>query len=198
MNYIPVDREKAEKFEEKLAKNLLYRSTDNFITIYNNNLINKNNDEIDSIAKEITETYKNISLLNRKFIVKSNEEVIAEEFEVLFPHIAFVATLKRIAQDIINDNYPEDTLMVFTEKDANVVQIYDPTSMSEELIPYEGAERLKNANKAIATNPFLLNNVEIHPYGEDGEGIAFRVIDILRIDTSFINDIGELLHAYLE
>lgn len=198
MNYIPVDREKAEKFEEKLAKNLLYRSTDNFITIYNNNLINKNNDEIDSIAKEITETYKNISLLNRKFIVKSNEEVIAEEFEVLFPHISFVATLKRIAQDIINDNYPEDTLMVFTEKDANVVQIYDPTSMSEELIPYEGAERLKNANKAIATNPFLLNNVEIHPYGEDGEGIAFRVIDILRIDTSFINDIGELLHAYLE
>lgn len=198
MNYIPVDREKAEKFEEKLAKNLLYRSTDNFITIYNNNLINKNNDEIDSIAKEITETYKNISLLNRKFIVKSNEEVIAEEFEVLFPHIAFVATLKRIAQDIINDNYPEDTLMVFTEKDANVVQIYDPTSMSEELIPYEGAERLKNANKAIATNPFLLNNVEIHPYGEDGEGIAFRVIDILKIDTSFINDIGELLHAYLE
>src|SRR5690554_2510759 len=103
MNYIPVDREKAEKFEEKLAKNLLYRSTDNFITIYNNNLINKNNDEIDSIAKEITETYKNISLLNRKFIVKSNEEVIAEEFEVLFPHISFVATLKRIAQDIIND-----------------------------------------------------------------------------------------------
>lgn len=198
MNYIPVDKEKAEKFEEKMAKNLLYRSTDNFMTIYNNNLINKNNDEIDSIAKEITETYKNISLLNRKFIIKSNEEVIAEEFEVLFPHIAFVATLKRIAQDIINDNYPEDTLMVFTEKDANVVQIYDPDSMDEELIPYEGAERLKNANKAIATNPFLLNNVEIHPYGEDGEGIAFRAIDILRVDTSFINDIGELLQAYLE
>lgn len=198
MNYIPVDKEKAEKFEEKMAKNLLYRSTDNFMTIYNNNLINKNNDEIDSIAKEITETYKNISLLNRKFIIKSNEEVISEEFEVLFPHIAFVATLKRIAQDIINDNYPEDTLIVFTEKDANVVQIYDPTSTSEELIHYEGAERLRNANKAIASNPFLLSNVEIYPYGEDGEGISFRIIDILRIDTSFISDIGELLQAYLE
>ena len=198
MNYIPVDKEKAEKFEEKMAKNLLYRSTDNFMTIYNNNLINKNNDEIDSIAKEITETYKNISLLNRKFIIKSNEEVISEEFEVLFPHIAFVATLKRIAQDIINDNYPEDTLIVFTEKDANVVQIYDPTSTSEELINYEGAERLRNANKAIASNPFLLSNVEIYPYGEDGEGISFRIIDILRIDTSFISDIGELLQAYLE
>lgn len=196
MNYIPVNKEKAEKFEEKMSKNLLYRSTDNFMTIYNNNLINKNNDEIDSIAKEITETYKNISLLNRKFIVKSNEEVISEEFEVLFPHIAFVATLKRIAQDIINDNYPEDTLIVFTEKDANVVQIYDPTS--EELIHYEGAERLRNANKAIASNPFLLSNVEIYPYGEDGEGISFRIIDILRIDTSFISDIGELLQAYLE
>ena len=117
---------------------------------------------------------------------------------MLFPHIAFVATLKRIAQDIINDNYPEDTLIVFTEKDANVVQIYDPTSTSEELIHYEGAERLRNANKAIASNPFLLSNVEIYPYGEDGEGISFRIIDILRIDTSFISDIGELLQAYLE
>lgn len=196
MNYIPVDRERAKQFEEKMGRNLLYRSTDNFMTIYNNNLINKSNDEIDTIAREITETYKNISLLNRKFIIKSNEEVISEEFEVLFPHIAFVATLKRIAQDIIDDNYPEDTLMVFTEQDVNVVQVYDPTS--EELIHYEGAERLRNANRAISTNPFLINNVEIHPYGEDGEGIAFKAIDVLRIDTSFINDIGELLESYLE
>lgn len=196
MNYIPFDRERAEQFEERMQRHLLYRSTDNFMTIYNNNLINKSNQEIDKVAKEITETYKNISLINRKFIVKSNEEVISEEFEVLFPHVAFVATLKRIAQDILNDNYPEDTLIVFTEKEQNVVQIYDPTS--EGVIPYEGAERLKSANKAIASNPFLANNVEMYPYGEDGEGISFKAIDILQLDTSFITEIGELLEAYLE
>lgn len=195
MNYIPVDRERAEQFEERMQRHLLYRSTDNFMTIYNNNLINKSNDEIDKVAKEITEVYKNISLVNRKFIVKSNEEVIAEEFEVLFPHIAFIANLKRIASDILNDNYPEDTLMVFTEKDPNVVQVHDPTA--EKLVQYEGAERLRNANKSIATNPFLANGVEMHPYGEDGEAICFKAADVLQLDTSFITDIGELLEDYL-
>lgn len=196
MDFIAVNKEVAEKFEEKLASNLLYRSTDNFMTIYNNNLINKNNKEIDKVANEITEVYKNISLINKKFIVKSKEEVISDEFEVLFPHISFIATLKRVASDILRDNYPEDTLIIFTEKEQNLVQIMDPST--SEVIAYDGAERLKNVNKAIATNPFLLANVEIQPYGEDGEGIAFKAVDVLRIDTSFITDIGELLEAYLK
>lgn len=193
MEFIPYNQEVAQKFEEEMSKNLLYRSTDNFIAIYNNQLINRNNDEIDKIAKTIVEVYKNVSLVNRQFIVKSKEEVIAEEFEVLFPHISFIATLKRIAQDILNDNYPEDTKMVFTESDKNVVLVFDPSS--EELKPYEGAERLRNANESIATNPFLLNNIDLEEYGEDG--IAFKVVDLLKLDTSFIEDVGQLLEAYI-
>lgn len=194
MNFVPVNKEYAQEFEERLGKHMLYRSTDNFITIYNNNLINKNNSEIKKVAKEITEVYKNINLLNNKFIVKSKEEVVSEEFEVLFPHVAFIATLKRIASDILADNYPNDTVIVFTEKEQNVVQVFDPTA--EELIPYEGAERLKNVNKMISTNPFLINNLEMQPYGE--EGISFKAEDLLSIDTSFINEIGELLETYIQ
>lgn len=193
MEFIPVNKEKAQVFEEGLSRNLLYRSTDNFIAIYNSNLINKNNEEIDKIAKEITEIYKNVDLTNKKFIVKSKEEVVSIEFEVLFPHVAFVATLKRIAGDILKDNYPEDTKIVFTESDANLVQLYDPSS--EQVIAYDGAERLKNVNKAISTNPFILNQVNIEDFGEDG--IAFKAADILEIDTSFITEIGDLLEAYI-
>ena len=61
MDFIPVNEEEARIFEEKMSKNVLFRSTDNFIAIYNNNLINKNNDEIASIAKEVVEVYKNVS-----------------------------------------------------------------------------------------------------------------------------------------
>lgn len=193
MEFIPVNKEKAQVFEEGLSRNLLYRSTDNFIAIYNSNLINKNNEEIDKIAKEITEIYKNVDLINKKFIVKSKEEVVSIEFEVLFPHVAFVATLKRIARDILKDNYPEDTKIVFTESDANLVQLYDPSS--EQVIAYDGAERLKNVNKAISTNPFILNQVNIEDFGEDG--ISFKAADILEIDTSFITEIGDLLEAYI-
>jgi len=192
MEFLPFNTELAEQFEEKMSRNMLYRSTDNFIAIYNNQLINRNNDEIDKVAKKIVEIYKNVSLVNRQFIVKSKEEVIAEEFEVLFPHISFIATLKRIAQDILGDNYPEDTKMVFTEKDKNTVLIFDPSTGEEKV--YEGAEKLRNANQSIATNPFLLNEVEIEEYGEDG--IAFKAVDLLKLDTSFITDIGELLSSY--
>jgi hypothetical protein len=130
----------------------------------------------------------------RQFIVKTKEEVISDEFEVLFPHISFVATLKRIAQNILSENYPEDVKFVFTESDANLVQIYDPST--DEVVAYEGAERLRNANKAIATNPFINANVRLEGFGEDG--ISFRVMDILQLDTSFITKIGELLDAYVK
>lgn len=193
--FIPANQEVAENFEGKMSRNILYRSTDNFIAIYNSNLINKSNSEIDKVAKEITEVYKNVTLNNRKFIVKSKEEVVSDEFEVLFPHVSFVATLKRIASDVLKDNYPEDTIIVFTEDNPNAVQIYDVTA--EELIAYEGAERLRNVNEAIATNPFIINNIQHEPYGENGEGISFKAVDILGLDTSFISDIGELLESYL-
>lgn len=195
MNYVPVNKEYASEFEERLEKSPLFRGTDNFITLYNNNLINKNNAEIEKVAKEITEVYKNVSLINRKFFVKSKEEVISEEFEVLFPHIAFVANLKRVATDILSDNYPNDTKIVFTEAEQNVVHIMNEEG---EIVAYEGAEKLKNANKMIATNPFLINNLEMEPYGEDGEGISFKAVDLLEIDTSFITEIGELLEAYVQ
>lgn len=194
MDFMPIDQEMAIEFENKMAKNLLYRSTDNFITIYNNNLINRNNPEIDSIAKAIVDIYKNISLVSRQFIVKSKEEVVAEEFEVLFPHISFVATLKRISKDILSDNYPEDTLLVFTESTPNIVHIYDPSSITDELKVYEGAERLRSVNAAIATNPFLQAGISMSAYGEDG--ISFKAADVLTLDTSFITEIGELLALY--
>lgn len=194
MKYVPYDKERAQAFEEKMQANMLYRSTDNFIAIYNNQLINRSNDEIDKVAKAITEIYKNVTLVNRQFIVKSEDEVVADEFEVLFPHVAFVATLKRIGQDILSENYPEDTRMVFTEEDSNYVLIDDPTS-DEEAKRYEGAERINKANESLATNPFILNNVPLQDYGENG--ISFKIIDLLSLDTSFIKEIGELLEAYL-
>lgn len=196
MDFLPVSNEQAVQFEEKMSKNMLYRSTDNFIAIYNNNLINKSNDEIDKVAKAIVEVYKNVSLVNRQFIVKTPEEVISEEFGVLFPHIAFVATLKRIAQDVLSSNYPEDTKLVFLEEQKNVVLIYEDEL--EEPIPFEGAERLKDANKSIATNPFLINNLELEAWGDDGDGIMFKAQDVLSLDTSFIKDIGDLLNSYIE
>ena len=83
--------------------------------------------------------------------------------------------------------------MVFTESEANIVQIYDPSV--EELKPYEGAERLRNVNESIAKNIFLLEHIQLEDYGDDG--IAFKVTDLLSLDTSFIEDIGELLQSYM-
>lgn len=193
MEFLPVNEQLANDFESKLSRSPLYRSTDNFIAIYNGNLINKNNEAIDAVAKEITTVYKNISLMNKKFIVKSKEEVVSETFEVLFPHVSFIATLKRVAKDVLKDNYPAETKIVFTEAEQNVVQLLLPDA--EGLEVYEGAEKLKNANRSISTNPFFLNQVEVEDYGEDG--IAFLAKDVLKVDSSFITDIGELLETYL-
>lgn len=194
MKYMPYNEETARQFEQSMEANMLYRSTDNFIAIYNNQLINRSNDEIDKVAKTIEKVYKNISLVNRQFIVKSNEEVISDEFEILFPHVSFVATLKRIGEDILKENYPEDTRMVFTEDEPHYVLIDDPTS-EDDAKRYEGAERINKAAELVSSNPFILNNIELEEYGPDG--IAFKIVDLLTIDTSFIEEIGALLNAYL-
>lgn len=194
MEFIPFNEEKARQFEEKLSKNLLYRSTDNFIAIYNNKLINRNNDEINAMAEEVVKTYKNVTLIRRQFIVKSKEEIISEKFEVLFPHISFVATLKRIAENVLKENYPQDTRFVFDEENKNTVQLYDPSV--DKVVKYEGAENLRNANEAIASNPFLQVSLEMRDFGDDG--ITFNVADVLKIDTSFITNIGNLLNDYLK
>jgi hypothetical protein len=194
MKFIPVDQNTATQFEEKMGKNLLYRSTDNFVAIYNNNLINKNNPEIDKVARAIVEVYKNISLINKQFIIKSEEEVVSDQFQFLFPYVSFIATLKRIGENVLSENYPEDTKFVFTESDKNLVQLFDPST--GEVVAYQGAERLKNANEMLAKNPFLEYNVTFEDHGEDG--IAFKVMDVMKIDTSFITKIGELLEDYLK
>ena len=53
MKYMPYNEETARQFEQSMEANMLYRSTDNFIAIYNNQLINRSNDEIDKVAKTI-------------------------------------------------------------------------------------------------------------------------------------------------
>lgn len=194
MELIPVNKRKAEEFEDKLSRDLFHRSSDNFIAIYNNKLINVNNSEINKTAQEIVQTYKNVSISNGKFIVKSKEEIIAEEFIVIFPHILFIATLKRIAKDILSENYPQDTEFIFTESKNNIVQIFDPSSNT--VRDYEGAEKLRRANEAIATNPFLQKNVKIKGYKDDG--ISFKVVDVLKIDTSLIENIEVLIDNYLK
>lgn len=195
IGYIPYNEEEALRFEEQMEKNMLYRSTDNFIALYNANLIVKTNEQIDAVAKKITSMYKNISLNNRKFIVKSNQEVISDEFIALFPHISFVATLQRIAGDILRDNYPEDTLLIFDDNNSSI-QIYDSTA--DKIVNYEGSEKIKNLNEAIATNLFIINNVDLQPFGDNEESLAIKIEDILALDTSFIDDVGELLQGYLE
>ena len=68
MLYLPYNEEEALKFEEDMSKNMLYRSTDNFIALYNNQLINRSNEEIDEVAKSIVKVYRNISLIADYFV----------------------------------------------------------------------------------------------------------------------------------
>lgn len=195
MEFIAVNQELADQFEEKMARNKLFRSTDNFVDIYNSNLINKSNEDVKEIASEIGKVYKNVELVGKQFVVKSKEEVVSDEFKVIFPHISFIATLKRIAGGILEENYPDDTMLVFTEDKKNDIQIYDPSLGSEELKVYDGAEKIRDIVSSIAKNPFLLNAVELQNYGENG--IAFKAIDVMTIDTSFISEIGELIELHM-
>lgn len=196
MKIIPRNKEVADEFEAKL-KNTAFASTDQFIMLYNQNIINKSNDKTNEVAQEITRTYKNVILKNRMLIVQSEEELVVENFAFILPNMALVSQLKRIVKNIMKENYPENTALIFKESDDGVIYVVD-TDGEEPPHVYDGAEKISKLNSLIASNPFLVNLVfDYEVEGEENAG-AILATSLLEVNTEFISKIGELLESSLK
>lgn len=194
MYYIPIDAQKAESLERKLARSKVYRSVDNFVDLYNTKTIDVLDNEVNKVAREIEATFQNIEIRNRRIIVKSKEEVSGDKALFVLEHLSVLARLQRVANDIVEDNYPLDTFMVFKEGDMGIIYITEDIEDLESILPYVGAERLNNAHSALNTNPFLIK----HTYALDTNMIGFRVEDLINVDTSMLNTVGDIVADYIE
>lgn len=195
--YIPVNDESENKINALLQKQRIFGSVDQFIHLYNEGIINVNKEEVKEIAREIESSYQNIILQRNKLYVKSAEETYVERSMLFLSAWSTVAALKRIANEIVNDNDDFNTKLILLEDNPGYIYLepelensWDPVDVKA-LERYDAAERLTTSKTAIPSNIILSGMIKDYDK-VDGAGYI-EAEDLINLDDSFIKDIHETI-----
>lgn len=195
--YIPVTAEAQETVERELKKTGLFSDLDQFINLYNSKIINVRSEKIKELSELIDESYLNIMLQRNYFFVQSKEEVELKKTLFLLEAWELTSTLKRIANDLINDDLSMDTMIVFDDEKKGVVfyqTIDEDTGDYDEAIEYENAEKLKADKIILTSNPILQQIMNVD---EDDENIiSFELEDLLSLDDDFLSEISSVVDTF--
>lgn len=207
----PHDQQKHEELSQKLSQTI-FRNPEDFIMAYNENWINKNNDEVKMISEEIVALYKNVDIKNRTFVfISGTEHMIEELLNDLSPWRS-ITKLKRMVKSTydsskhgrdlyLSEGYVyylsgEDYVKLSNEK---VYRLPDIETIYSKFSSYyeQGAE----APQVSSGNPYLEDEDADEEHDdasadeeETSEIYEFRASDLTEIDTSFI----EKMYALME
>lgn len=195
--YIPVTSEAQETVERELKKTGLFSDLDQFINLYNSKIINVRSEKIKELSELIDESYLNIVLQRNYFFVQSKEEVELKKTLFLLEAWELTSTLKRIANDLIDDDLSMDTMIVFDDEKKGVVFyqiINEDTGDYDEIVEYENAEKLKADKIILTSNPILQQIMNVD---EDDENIiSFELEDLLSLDDDFLSEISSVVDTF--
>lgn len=188
---IPIDNQAVERAQEVLKKTVMFTDIDQFITMYNMNLLSGSNSAVATAAQALIDNFSNLTKLNGKFILKSETETAIEDTIQLLTNWKTLIKLKRIASLMIEEEYDfETTKIVFS--DDNPGKPYVSTlniEGQETLEKYWASEKITNRTSDFANN--ILLRPFVHSYNEEGTACYFLIEDIIDIDDSFILDIQQ-------
>ena len=128
--YIAVDENAEDRVNTALKGQPFIANKDQFISLYNQGVINVSNPSITKIASIINEGYSNVILQNKKFYVSSAQETYIDKALFVLDNWKLILTLKRIANDIVNDDRPADTKLIFFESKPG--QVFLETDLEED------------------------------------------------------------------
>lgn len=192
-NLIPVNNESVYELENLIHENQ-FPNVEQFISMYNIGMLNPNFDKIKELANKISDTYKNIKLVNRKFIIKSASEVAFDNTILLLENWKIISTLKRVALQIIDENYPSDTKLIFLDDKPGYLMLEFPKSDGElELKEYWLKDKLFSNQKDLIRNYFLKKS--LYQYGDNPNDVYLNIESVLDVDDSFILDIEDLVKS---
>ena len=188
---IPIDNQAVTRAQEVLKKTLMFTDIDQFITMYNMNLLSGSNSAVATAAQALIDNFSNLTRLNGKFILKSETETAIEDTIQLLTNWKTLIKLKRIASLMIEEEYDFDTTKIVFSDD-NPGKPYVSTlnvEGDETLEKYWASEKITNRTSDFANN--ILLRPFVHSYNEEGTACYFLIEDIIDIDDSFILDIQQ-------
>lgn len=188
---IPIDNQAVRRAQEVLKKTVMFTDIDQFITMYNMNLLSGSNSAVATAAQALIDNFSNLTRLNGKFILKSETETAIEDTIQLLTNWKTLIKLKRIASLMIEEEYDFDTTKIVFSDD-NPGKPYVSTlnvEGDETLEKYWASEKITNRTSDFANN--ILLSPFVHSYNEEGTACYFLIEDIIDIDDSFILDIQQ-------
>lgn len=123
INFIESNHAYAEKAKLKLRKQHLPADIETFINLFNQGLINTRNDSVKDIVKLITSGYGNVASQGNKIYVKSEDETVIEQTDFFLKQYKLVATLKRIAGEMLEADYSADTKLIIKAQNPGFIYL---------------------------------------------------------------------------
>lgn len=189
--FIPVSQQAKEDLDERV-RNTPFRSVEEFIALYNDDLINKKASLAKEILQELVSTYKDVEEKSRKIIFLDPAEVyLNESLRALAPW-ELIVKIKREIQSALDAG----TL----DSDPSSVLVFTPqaTGILCKLVEKEDGSRsfVKIGVEKLFTNPEAIEEI-FRKYSTTGEGkdgtYSFKVEDFTSLDDSFIFEIRRLI-----
>lgn len=195
IDLIPVNETTKAEIDAMFSKQNMFSSVDQFIAMYNSEILTPQNPAVKKIAESIEKAYKNISLSNRKIIILSPSEVAAENSIKLLTDWTVLIKLKRLANNLLDEEYPVETKIVFTKDKPGLpqIEVFNEEEQTFILTKYWGADKIVNQTSQLAEN--LLARNLIRDYGNNGDSCYFSMVDLIDINDDFINNIERELLA---
>lgn len=197
-SYIPVNQEAENQVKELISKQRIFGDVDQFIHLYNEAFINVNKKEIKDLANLIANSYSNVILQRNKLFVKSADETYVDKALFILESWKLILAMKRVAEDIIADDNPVETKLVFFTDKSRTGYVYLEGELDEEgniteesFDRYEAAERLTTSETAIPSNIYLKPFIKI--YDEIEGAYYIEAYQLINLDTEFIKEINRII-----
>lgn len=190
---IPVNNTAEQELTNILSRNRMFSTVDQFISMYNNDILSANNPTVKELVKLVENTYKNVSLSGRKIVIESPTEVAVENIIKLMSDWRIIVKLKRIATNLYDEEYDLNTRIVFNEEKTGIplIEIYDHSIEDYKLVQHWSTGKIIDKTASLANNVFAAHLLDT--YNNDETACYFKLEDLIDLDDSFVLDIEETL-----
>lgn len=180
--FIPVDRERAEAFVERLS-NTLFRDPETFIEMFNTGLINRKNSEVVEISDELLTVFKGIERKGDKITFLDQGEIAVDDLFVKLEAYQIALQLKRIFANAVKNGELELHTEFYLDGKGNALDVSseDNKSISKERIA-------KISNDGYAALAKILNLTEFGPE------VIVRVENFVNIDASPVVNAAQVMY----
>ena len=190
---IPVSDEAVAHLNEVLSTNH-FPNVEQFINMYNVGMLRPDFEIVKYIANLIDDTYKNVRLINRKFVIRSGSEVSFDNTILLLENWKLISTLKRVSIQLLEENYANYTKLIFLEEKPGYLMLeYPQEDGTIELKEYWIKDKLFSSQKDLIRNYFLKSSLYDYEGTENPNDKYINIEAVIDVDDSFISEIEELV-----